>query len=56
MIDKEDILERTSRGLAVFKHYINFPVRPGKISGIRSTKTGLLRAISIMTGVLKCSR
>ena len=30
MIDKEDILERTSRGLAVFKHYINFPVRPGK--------------------------
>ena len=30
MIDKEDILERTGRGLAVFKHYINFPVRPGK--------------------------
>lgn len=30
MIDKETILERTGRGLAVFKHYIGFPLRPGK--------------------------
>lgn len=30
MIDKEEILERTGRGLDVFKHYIGFPVRPGK--------------------------
>lgn len=30
MIDKEEILDRTGRGLAVFKHYIGFPVRPGK--------------------------
>lgn len=30
MIDKEDILNRTGRGLSVFKHYIGFPIRPGK--------------------------
>lgn len=30
MISKEEILDRTHRGLDVFKHYIGFPVRPGK--------------------------
>lgn len=30
MIDKEEILNRTGRGLAVFKHYIGFAIRPGK--------------------------
>lgn len=30
MVSKEEILERTGRGLAVFRHYIGFPLRPGK--------------------------
>lgn len=30
MIDKEEILNSTGRGLAVFRHYIGFPLRPGK--------------------------
>lgn len=30
MIDKEEILNRTGRGLDVFKHYIGFPLRPRK--------------------------
>lgn len=30
MISKEEILARTSRGLDIFKHYIGFPIRPGK--------------------------
>ena len=30
MIDKEDILNKTTRGLDVFKHYIGFQIRPGK--------------------------
>lgn len=30
MIDKEDILNKTNRGLDVFKHYIGFQIRPGK--------------------------
>lgn len=30
MIDKEDILNSTGRGLAVFRHYIGFSLKPGK--------------------------
>lgn len=30
MINKEDILERTNRGLDVFKHYLGFSFKPGK--------------------------
>lgn len=30
MISKEDILERTNQGLDVFKHYIDFSIKPGK--------------------------
>lgn len=30
MISKEEVLDRTRRGLDIFKHYIGFPIRPGK--------------------------
>ena len=30
MISKDEILDKTNRGLDVFKHYLGIPFRPGK--------------------------
>lgn len=51
MISKDEILERTNRGLDVFKYYLGIPFKPGKTLGIPYMKTKTLRAISILTNI-----
>lgn len=51
MISKDEILERTNRGLDVFKYYLGMPFKPGKTLGIPYMKIKTLRVTSILTSI-----
>lgn len=56
MINKEEILDRTNRGLDVFKYYLRIDFRPGKTSRIRYMMIKMPHATSTLTGIHAPSR